>query len=166
MEQSQSPAGEAATAKGAGSKQLITIVAALVIGFGLGWQFVGPAFASSGQAESHEEEAGGGEHGGAPAASLIFSLDGVIVNPAGSRGRNHLIATVAFKVQTAADEANLRGAEVMLRDAVASLLERKSIDDLTRAGIRDQLRTELATIAAQHLKGGKVEVYLPQFIVQ
>lgn len=165
MEQSQSPAGEAATAKGAGPRQLITIVAALVVGFGLGWQFVGPAFASSGQAEVSEEESGG-EHGGAPASSLIFSLDGVIVNPAGSRGRNHLIATVAFKVQNSADEARLRGAEVMLRDAVASLLERKSIDDLTRSGIRDQLRSELAAIAARHLKGGKVEVFLPQFIVQ
>lgn len=166
MEQSQSTPGDGAPARAGGIKNVITIVLALAIGFGAGRQFVGPLFASSSAEHGEEEAAGDGHGGGAAAPSLVYTLDGIIVNPAGSRGRNHLIVTVAYKVSTAADEAKLRGAEVMLRDAVAEMLERKSIDELTGAGIRDQLRTELTAIAQPYLKGGKVEVYLPQFIVQ
>ncbi len=166
MEQSREPTGEAATKSAGGIRNIVTIALALVIGFGVGRQFIGPAFAASGGEHAEEEPAGDDGHGGGAATSLIFTLDGIIVNPAGSRGRNHLIVTVAYKVKSAADEAKLRGSEVMLRDAVASMLERKSIDVLTSPGIREDLRSELAAIVAPYLKGGSVEVYLPQFIVQ
>lgn len=167
MEPSQSPAGEAAPAKRNGMMSIVTIVAALAVGLGVGRQVVGPMLGpGSGEHEESAEEVGEGHGAEAGGPTLLYSIDGVIVNPAGSRGRNHLILTVVYKVAVAADEARLRAVDVVLRDGIASMLERKSIETLTNAGIRDQLRSELAAIAAPYVKGGPVTVYLPQFIVQ
>ena len=52
------------------------------------------------------------------------------------------------------------------RDHVSALLERKTLDQLTAPGIRDQLRSELRALAEPYLKAGSVKVFLPQYIVQ
>ena len=144
---------------------LATAVLMLAVGGWLGWAMVGPALGPrSAQAEA---EGGGGGHGAeAGRGPLIFKLDGVIANPAGSRGAHHAIVTVAFQVKSAADEALLRAAEVSLRDAAGSLLERKTLTELTGPGIRDQLRAEFAALADPLLHDGKVVVFLPQYIIQ
>lgn len=154
---------------------LMTALAALVIGGAAGAFGVGPMLGPSAAGGAPKAEAageggggGGGGHGaeGEAAAGTTFTLDGVIINPAGSRGQHHLIATIAFEVTVPADEARLRAAEVQLRDAVGSLLEQKTLDVLTSPGIRDQLRSELRALAEPYLAGGAVKVYLPQYIVQ
>lgn len=155
---------------------IMTALAALVVGGAAGAFGVGPMLGPSsgggtdnGGAEPKAESGGAaGGHGaeGEAAAGTTFTLDGVIINPAGSRGQHHLIATIAFEVTAAADEPRLRAAEVPLRDAVGTLLEKKSLDVLTSPGIRDQLRTELRALAEPYLVDGSVKVYLPQYIVQ
>ncbi|HRP07976.1 MAG TPA: flagellar basal body-associated FliL family protein, partial [Gemmatimonadales bacterium] len=142
-------------------------VAALLAGGATGVFAIGPML-GPGDASAAPESGGGGGHG-SPAVesqSLVWTLDGVIVNPAGSRGQNHLIATIAWKVTTAADEARLRGAEIELRDKVGSLLELNTLEQLTAAGARDRLRAELAQVVGGYLVDGGAEVFLPQFIVQ
>lgn len=151
------------------SSIVTTALAALVVGgaagaFGVG-PMLGPAAAAG---EAAPAESGGGGHGteGTAEAGTTFTLDAVIINPAGSRGQHHLITTIAFKLDVAADEPRLRAAEIPLRDAVGALLERKTLDMLTSPGIRDQLRTELRALAEPYLVAGSVKVYLPQYIVQ
>jgi flagellar FliL protein len=143
-----------------------TALVALLAGGGVGAFAVGPML---GPSTATADEAGGeGGHGGEAGAedARFFKLDGVIVNPAGSRGQHHLITTVAFEVESADDEPRLRAAEVALRDKVSALLERKTLDELTAPGIRDQLRGELRALAEPYLKSGSVTVFLPQYIVQ
>ncbi|MCL4866793.1 MAG: flagellar basal body-associated FliL family protein [Gemmatimonadales bacterium] len=140
---------------------------ALGAGFGVGMMVVGPRMASAAPgAEAEAGDAGGGHGPAAPAASALFTVDGLIVNPAGSRGQHHLIITVAFEVNDPAAQAKLRAAEVPLRDAISSLLERKTLDQLTAAGIREQLKGELAPLAAVHVGKVPVRVFVPQYIVQ
>lgn len=165
MDQAADNSAPAATGR-SGAVTAVIVLVALLAGaatgaFGIG-PVLGPASASS------EEDSGGGGHGPAAAEgpSLTWTLDGIIINPAGSRGQHHLIATIAWKVTTAADEARLRAAEIELRDRVGSLLERNTLDQLTAPGTRDRLRTDLAQLVSGHLKDGGSVVYLPQFIVQ
>lgn len=146
---------------------ILAVAASLLVGGAVGAFGVGPALGPQAAAESTEATAAGeGEHGAAAPAALMFTLDGVIVNPAGSRGQHHLITTVAFKLTAAADEARLRGAEVALRDEVGGLLEQKSLDELTAPGARDRLRDELKRLVQSYVTVGTVTVYLPQYIVQ
>ncbi len=144
---------------------LLAAAASLVVGGGIGAYGVGPMLAPT-PADAAAVDAEPAEGHGEAAAPLLFTLEGIIVNPAGSRGQHHLITTVAFKLSAAADEVRLRSAEVALRDAVGSLLEKKTLDQLTAPGVRDRLRAELATLVASYVTAGTLTVYLPQYIVQ
>jgi flagellar FliL protein len=145
-------------------------LAALAAGLGVGAMVVGPRMAGAAPASEAAAESEGGAEGGhgpaAPAASTLFTVDGLIVNPAGSRGQHHLIITVAFEVVDPAAHAKLRAAEVPMRDAMSALLESKTLDELTAPGIRERLRAELAPLAAKHVGKAAVRVFVPQYIVQ
>jgi flagellar FliL protein len=143
-----------------------TGVLMLLVGAAIGMMVVGPMLGPKAAASEDATAEAGGHGPAAEGGALIFKLDGVIANPAGSRGQHHAIVTVAYQVTTAADEARLRGAEVQLRDAAGSLLERKTLEQLTAPGIRDQLRGELAALVDSLLVDGKVIVFLPQYIIQ
>lgn len=156
---------EAESAPPARRLPVLLAAASLVVGGGIGAYGVGPMLAPT-TADAAAVDAEPAEGHGEAAAPLLFTLEGIIVNPAGSRGQHHLITTVAFKLSAPADEVRLRSAEVALRDAVGSLLEKKTLDQLTAPGVRDRLRAELATLVASYVTAGTLTVYLPQYIVQ
>lgn len=142
---------------------------ALGAGFGVGMMVVGPRMASAApaaEAEAGGEEASGGHGPAAEAAPALFTVDGLIVNPAGSRGQHHLIITVSYDIADPVALAKLRAAEVPLRDAISSLLESKTLDQLTAPGIRERLKGELAPLAATYVGKAPVKVFVPQYIVQ
>lgn len=155
---------EAAPAPRAGLVPMLAVgVVALAAGTGVGRLVVAPRLGPS--TEVADAAAGEGPKG--PAAVMHqFRIDGVIVNPAGTRGQHHLIVSVAFEVATVEDHATLKAAEVALRDRIGSLLEQRTVDALSAPGVRDLLRGELATLAAEYVRGRPVQVYLPQYILQ
>lgn len=166
--EAETPAAEARPSPGLVPTLGVALVA-LGAGFGVGMLVVGPKLASA--APGAEAEAAGGDEAGGhgpatEAPPALFTVDGLIVNPAGSRGQHHLIITVSFDIADAAALAKLRAAEVPLRDAISSLLESKTLDQLTAPGIRDQLKGELAPLAAAHVGKVPVKVFVPQYIVQ
>lgn len=140
-------------------------VVALAAGAGVGRLVVAPRLGASSAADAEPSAAGDG-HGGPAATQHQFRIDGVIVNPAGTRGQHHLIVSVAFEVGSVEDHGTLKAAEVALRDRIGSLLERRTVDALSAPGVRDGLRNELAALAAEYLHGRPVQVYLPQYILQ
>ncbi len=159
-----------APAKAGNSKKVIGgILAAAIAGIAVGNFVVAPRLGAAG-GESHEvseEEdfgGGGGSHGkGGPKQVRI---DNLIVNPAGSSGSRFVVVTIVYEVADETAEGRLKAAEVQLRDAAASTLERHNLEALTRAGARDSLRAEFLRIATPILKGAKAKVFLPQFLIQ
>jgi flagellar basal body-associated protein FliL len=155
---------EAAAAPRAGLVPMLAVgVVALAAGAGVGRLVVAPRLSPSSAVEG---VAADDEHGAPPVAKHQFRIDGVIVNPAGTRGQHHLIVSVAFEVAQVEDHAALKAAEVALRDRIGSLLEQRTVDALSAPGVRDLLRGELATLAAEYVHGRPVQVYLPQYILQ
>lgn len=165
----ESASPESPPARAPGLVPTLAVAAvALAAGLGVGLMVVGPHMASAAPAaEGHDAESGeeAGGHG-APAAAQLFTIDGLIVNPAGSRGQHHLIITVAFEVKDAAINARLRAAEVPLRDALSALLEQRTLDELTAPGVRERLRSDLAPLVVPYAGATPVRVYVPQYIVQ
>ncbi len=144
---------------------IATGIGGLLLGALVGLFVVAPKLhptPGSGAAKAVSHAAEGGEGKAAP----MFKLDNVIVNPAGATGSRYVVLSVAIEVPDAATEAMLRESEVQFRDAVTGVLERQTIDKLTMLGARDSLRRQVALAAEPFVKGAKIKVYIPQFLIQ
>lgn len=161
---------------------LIGVVAgALALGGAFGGLFVGPAIVAARNArpapadvkpeapvaETQGGETRSGEAKGGEGKSIVFKLDNIIVNPAGSQGTRFLMASVAIQLPDDKTEETLRAREVEVRDAVTAVLESQTMAMLTRPGARDSLKQALAR-AVVPLAGRSVRlrVFLPQFVIQ
>jgi len=151
---------------------VVIIVVAAVLGIVVGSFVVAPRVvarsapaATEGSAVESPEAAGGGE--AEEGSGKIYSLDNIIVNPAGSEGLRFLMASVAFEVHPEHAVEEMRQQEVRLRDVVISTLERQTMEMLTRPGARDSIKVKLAD-AVEPIVGSDVHVrvYLPRFVIQ
>lgn len=117
--------------------------------------------------EAHAREKGKGGHGKEAERAVVFRLDNLIVNPAGSHGSRFLMASVAVELPDAKAEARLRERDFQVRDAVIAVLERQSLETITSPGGRDSVKARLAeTLRPMVGRGVPVTVYLPQFVIQ
>ena len=77
------------------------------------------------------------------------------------------MTSVAFEVETEAAENALKEHDVQLRDLVVSRLESQTMQVLTQPFARDSVKRQLATAVAAIIGAkAKVNVYLPQFVIQ
>jgi flagellar basal body-associated protein FliL len=153
-----------AAAPRAGMMPMLAIgLVALGAGAGVGRFVVAPRLAPAAGVETPANDGHGGEEA---ATKHVVKIDGVIVNPAGSRGQHHLIVSVAVEVASVEDHAALTEAETALRDRIGSLLEQQTVEVLSAPGARDRLRAELAALVAPYVHGPQAEVFLPQYILQ
>jgi flagellar basal body-associated protein FliL len=179
------PADGKKKAAGPAPMVLIAVAAvALVAGAGTGAFVVAPRFlpaaagadSTGGRADGHGKsgEKGGKDHGkkdakggGHGEKSSVYRVDNLIVNPAGSQGQRFLMASVAFEFDDAKINEAVREREVEVRDRIITTFESHSLDELTRPGARDSLRSKLARVM-QPLVGEDVhfQVFLPQFVIQ
>lgn len=156
------------------------IVGALAIGGAAGAMLIAPrivaARAAAPAAKSPAAPAGetgqaapakkGDKHGAAAKAS-IYRIDNLIVNPADTQGTRFLMASVAFELPDDKAEAAMRDHEAQVRDIVIATLERKTLEQLTRPGAREQIKKEiLAALAPVTGEMEWVRIYLPQFVLQ
>lgn len=155
------------TPPASGPMPLIAALVTLVLGAAAGWFVIAPKLAGGGSVATEESGLVDDGHGNmVPAKGHFYDLNNVIVNPAGSQGSRFIVVTVSFEVPTEDVQLSLANAETKLRDGVSGVLERKSVDQLLAPGARDAIRAEFAEVAKPFLKGAKVTVYIPQFLIQ
>jgi flagellar protein FliL len=156
------------------------VVVAVAAGVGGGVLVLGPRLASlrggapAAHAEGGEQEKGkekekekGKSRGKDTEKAVVFKIDNLIVNPAGSGGTRFLMASVAVEVPDAKTEAQLRERDFQVRDAVIAVLEKQTLESITAPGGRDSVKARLAaTLAPMVGRGVPVHVYLPQFVIQ
>jgi len=98
---------------------------------------------------------------------VIYELENLIVNPAGSQGTRFLVTTLAVELDTEEIASALEEREAAARDAVIDLLGSKTVVELSDIGIRDSLRAELAEALRKVIGvGGVRRIYLPQYVIQ
>ena len=121
-----------------------------------------PADEEGGDATADEKK--GGKEG---AASSVYTIDNLVLNPAGSGGTRFLLLSIAFEMKDAAALESIKSRDAELRDAVLVTLGAKSVEQLSDMVARDSLKSELrkATAKALHTRGVK-RVYFPQFVIQ
>ena len=176
---------------------ILAIVAGLALGGGVGAFAVGPALASGiapsasvavhakhhangadadsdGDATATGDEEGDGDapaeekKGGKEApASSVYTIDNLVLNPAGSGGTRFLLLSIAFEMKDAAALDAIKTRDAELRDAVLVTLGAKSVEELSDMVSRDSLKVELRKATAKALRTKSVKrVYFPQFVIQ
>jgi flagellar basal body-associated protein FliL len=150
------------------------IVMSLAAGIAVGAMVLGPPLVrwrKTARPAAHvalraPSEAKGTEKGDA-GKSVVFRIDNIVVNPAGSAGQRFVMAAVAFDLDDERALSILREHEMQVRDAVISTLEAQTLESLTRPGARDSLKDLLAgTVRPMLGRDRRVRVYLPQFVIQ
>jgi flagellar protein FliL len=91
----------------------------------------------------------------------------VIVNVAGTMGTRYLLANLTLVGSNPELKAMIEKSDAELRDAAASALSVKTINDLERPGARNLIRTELVSVFNNILGEGAVsDIYLTEFAIQ
>lgn len=181
-EEQAAPEEQTAPPKGAMSGLIFAIIAA-VAGAAIGGGVLAPRLGGGGgdgtptahDPPRQEKRSGGhggggsGGHGsgGEGSVGTMVELTNVIVNPSGSQGSRFLMATVVIEVEPRQAGEELREREVQVRDAIISVLEGKTLRQLTRTGARDSVKAELGLVVAKFLPSeAHASVYLPRFVIQ
>jgi flagellar FliL protein len=189
------PAEGEAPAAG-GSKALLPVIAALVVGLavgaGTGAVVVGPMAVKKmgieakavppkaaahgdeegGDAEGHGEEAPAeGGHGeakeGAATAVKVVNLENLVLNPASSGGSRYLLMSITIECSDDKSVADLTARDAELKDLILTTLSKKTVDELSDVSLRDGLKTELTTSLKERFgKKSVKQLYFPQFVIQ
>jgi flagellar protein FliL len=180
-EQSAPAPAEAATAQKLPIKKLIMfgvplLIVQLAVVYFLITKFIAPSPQVSGGTEaqhSGEKSAEGKEgHGSAKAGeegseAKIYVVKDLIVNPAGTNGTRFLLTTVGFEVTTAEALKELEAKDVMVRDALNTILTSKELTTIVNIEGRESIRKEIETKVGGILRGGALtNVYFSKFIIQ
>ena len=97
---------------------------------------------------------------------FIYSVDDVIVNPAGTSGDQLLLTSIAFDVATQEGEKELKEKEIIVKDMIISVLSSKTIGQLNNTLYKDTLRTEISKKLQTNLPEVKVnKVYFSKYII-
>ena len=182
-ENGQSAAGKAApaAASGGGGKSMMPLILNIVLMPAIAYAlttFVLIPKIQGGKAAPEEAEShggGGGESHGAPSSGshsskskILVPLGGkVLVNVAGTAGTRYLIANITLVGKKADFKPKVEEHDPELRDAAASILSGKTINDLEKPGMRNVIRAELISAFNDILgKEACSEIFLTEFAIQ
>jgi len=157
---------------------VIALLVGLAVGAGAGSLVVGPLLASSGgegevisaadleaQCAALFEEWAGEKRSPAPAA--VYTLESLVLNPAGSGGTRYLMVSVGFGMRDALGGEALAARDAEIRDIVIRILGSRTITELsdinTRTQLKEEIRSEIAALVGEH---ALLNVYFPQFVIQ
>jgi flagellar FliL protein len=120
--------------------------------------------------EATEEKSGETEEGKTSESStsgLIFSVDDMIVNPAQTNGKMLLLASLGLAVENEESKKVMEEKQVIVKDAIISVLSSKNVTQLGSSTYRDTLKTEILKNLAVQMPGSKVNnIYFSKFIIQ
>ena len=117
------------------------------------------------EGQSGETEEGKTSENGA--SGLIFSVDDMIVNPAQTNGKMLLLASIGLSVENEESKKVMEEKQVIVKDAIISVLSSKNVTQLSSSEYRDTLKTEILKNLAVQMPGSKVNnIYFSKFIIQ
>lgn len=97
----------------------------------------------------------------------IYSIDDIIVNPAGTDGKRLLLASVGIDLKQDAMINDLKTREALVKDVIISTLSSKDVDQLNSTTYRDTLKTEISGQLVHLIPSvGINTIYFSKFILQ
>jgi flagellar protein FliL len=98
---------------------------------------------------------------------FVYMVEDLIVNPAKTDGKRLLLSSLGFDVSSEKDHQELKSKEVLLKDAVISVMSSKEMTQLSNIAYRDTLRTEIIKRLSQLMPAVKINtIYFSKYILQ
>ena len=127
---------------------------------------VDPASVEETSAEESEDVTDSTEKSDVVVGKYIYSVDDIIVNPAGTNGQQLLLTSIAFDLGSEEDKANLEGKDVVVKDMIISVLSSKTISLLSNTAYKDSLKNEISEKLAEFVPDAHVNrVYFSKYII-
>lgn len=125
----------------------------------------------SDEADSYDEsdEDSDDGHGGdkSSGGGLTAAIKEIVVNPAGTSGSRYLSVSFGFEFSSAKVKSRFEAKELMVRDALISILSSKTVTQLTDAKQKEIMRYQIKKRLSQLLKTNKLKaVYYTDFVLQ
>lgn len=174
-----------ANAKPAGKKKLVLFagigLGAVVIGVALALFVLKPMLApSDSEPETPATEKTEGKHaakegshaskdaqGKGEAESLIYTIDDIVINPAGTGGSRFLSVSFGFELESPAVMGAFRSREAAIRDALITILSSKTVAQLTDVRQKEIIRYQIKKRVSEMMKTeGLAGVYYTDFVLQ
>jgi len=174
-------------AQSGGKSKLIIMgavgVAAIAIGIVVALFVVKPMMADSGQQDATSEVSHGDSgkeadkpnqeskekksgHGG-KTASVVYNIDDIVINPAGTGGTRFLSASFAFELESDAAAKEFEAREAIIRDALITILSSKSIAQLTDVKQKEITRYQIKKRISEILNTEELAgVFYTDFVLQ
>ncbi|MFN8571761.1 MAG: flagellar basal body-associated FliL family protein [Gemmatimonadaceae bacterium] len=182
-EETAPPAEGEAKAASKGPKGIVLIGAlagGLLLGAAGGLFALGPMLAKKSgyvvhpdslAADSSEAEAATGGHEGGKegeaAASTVYLIDNVILNPAGSGGTRFLMLATAVDAKDATVVEQMKARDAETRDVLLRVMGSKTVEQLADMRFREDIKKELTdSLGALFKKGAIRRIYFPQYVIQ
>ena len=99
--------------------------------------------------------------------AAVFTLDDIVINPAGSRTKTFFVLSLVFMIKEKDGFKEVEKREPAIKDRVLSLLCRKTAQWLSKVDNRDILRNEIKLIVNRQLVDTQVtKVYFTKYVLQ
>lgn len=99
--------------------------------------------------------------------NFFFTVDDVIVNPAGTNGQRLMLVSVGFNLNTEEQLAKIKEKDVLIKDIVISTLSEKTLPELSQSGSKDSLKVELTKKIKKSMPKVKFNnIYFSKYIIQ
>ena len=96
----------------------------------------------------------------------IYSVDDLIINPAGTNGQRLLLLSVGFGVSTEESKKVLEENEIVIKDKILSAMSKKSLSLLSKVEMKDSLKVEIADKINSALPDAKIKnVYFSKYVL-
>lgn len=98
---------------------------------------------------------------------FIYVVDDLIVNPANTDGKRLLLTSLGFDVASKENHEELKTKDVLLKDAVISVMSSKNLTQLANMAYRDTLKTEITNRLHTIMPKVKINtIYFSKYILQ
>jgi flagellar FliL protein len=114
----------------------------------------------------HAAESEDDEHSEEALGQHIFSIEDIIVNPAGTNGQRLLLVSLGVDVGSEEEYNTLVSKEFLVKDVVISTLSEKTMNLLGRVGTKDSLKVEISEKLANTIPSIKVnQIYFSKYVI-
>ncbi len=97
----------------------------------------------------------------------IYVVEDLIINPAGTDGKRLLLSSLGFDLPNEKYQNELKKKEILVKDAIISVLGSKDMNQLSNASYRDTLRIQITQRLNQLIPDVKIgNVYFSKYILQ
>lgn len=97
----------------------------------------------------------------------IYVVDDLIINPAGTDGKRLLLSSLGFDLPNEKYQTELKEKEILVKDAIISVLSSKDMNQLSNSAYRDTLRIQITQKLNRLIPNVKISnVYFSKYILQ